>query len=89
MGYCTFFAPPNPSETHLIVSSSLGEAAQGYLRRERNRQLRTRNESSNDELRKDVIEDIDLDVKRLSWLYRAEVKARTCNLHLLKKVPKT
>ena len=69
-----FVAPLNPSEPHLIVSSNLGEAALRYLLTEPNQQLHAGNESCDDELRNDAIEDIDLDIELLSWLYRVAVK---------------
>lgn len=70
----TFVAPLNPSEPHLIVSSNLGEAALRYLLTEPNQQLHAGNDSCDDELRNDAIEDIDLDIELLSWLYWVAVK---------------
>ncbi|KAK2554918.1 hypothetical protein P5673_023601 [Acropora cervicornis] len=70
----TFVAPLNPSEPHLVVSSNLGEAALRCLLTEPNQQLHAGNQSCDDELRNDAIEDIDLDVELLSWLYRVAVK---------------
>ena len=65
----TFVEPLNPSEPHLIVSSNLGKEALQYLLTESNWQLHTEDESCDDELRTDAIEDIDLDAALLSWLY--------------------
>ena len=79
----TFDAPLNPSEPHLIASSNLGEAALPYLLTEPSQQLHAGNESCDDELRNDAIEDIDLDVEPLSWLYRVAVKVH----HDVKSAP--
>lgn len=79
----TFVTPLNPSEPHLIVSSNLGEAALRYLLTEPNQKFHPGNESCDDELRNDAIEDIHLDVELLSWLYRVAVKVH----HDVKSAP--
>lgn len=67
----------------MIVSSNLGEAALHCLLTEPNQQLHAGNQSCDDKLRNDAIEDIDLDVKLLSWLYRVAVKVH----HDVKSAP--
>lgn len=69
----TFLSPLNPSEPHLVVCSNLGETALKHLLKEPNQQWNLDQESCNDELINDVIEDVDLDAELLSWLYRVSV----------------
>ena len=69
----TFLSPLNPSEPHLIVSSNLGETALKHLIKELNQQWNLDQESRNDELINDAIEDVNLDAELLSWLYRVSV----------------
>ena len=69
----TFLLPLNDSEPHLIVCSNLGETALKRLLKEPNQQWNLDQESRNDELINDAIEDVDLDAELLSWLYRVSV----------------
>ena len=71
------------SEPQLIVSSNLGKAALRSLLTEPNQQLHAGNDSCDDELRNDAIEDIDLDVELLSWLCQVAVKVH----HDVKSTP--
>ena len=70
----TFVLPLNPSEPHLIACSNLGETALKHVLKEPNQQWNLDQESRNDELINDAIEDVDLDAELLSWLYRVSVK---------------
>ena len=79
----SFISPLNPSQPHLIVSSNLGEAALCSLLTEPNLSLQTEHGSCNDELYNDAIEDIDVEVELLSWLYRVAVKVH----HDVKSAP--
>ena len=69
----TFLSPLNASEPHLIVCSNLSETALKHLLKEPNQQWNLDQESRNDELINDAIEDVDLDAELLSWLYRVSV----------------
>lgn len=68
----TFLSPLNP-EPHLIFCSNLGETALKHLLKEPNQQWNLDQESCNDELINDTIEDVNLDAELLSWLYRVSV----------------
>ena len=70
----TFVPPLNRSEPHLVVSSNLGETALQHLLKEPGQRLNLNQESCDDELVNDAIEDVDLDAELLSWLYRVSVK---------------
>lgn len=73
-GSVTFLLPLNPSEPHLIVSSNLGDTVLKHLLKEAGQQWDLKQESCDDELINDAIEDVDLDAELLSWLYRVSVK---------------
>ena len=70
----TFVPPLNRSEPHLVVSSNLGETALQHFLKEPGQRLNLNQESCDDELVNDAIEDVDLDAELLSWLYRVSVK---------------
>ena len=73
-GRVTFLLPLNPSESHLIVSSNVGESVLKHLLKEPGQQGDLNQESCDDELINDAIEAVDLDAELLSWLYRVSVK---------------
>ncbi|XP_068719558.1 uncharacterized protein [Montipora capricornis] len=66
-----------------LSANAVDQKALRYLLTEPNQQLHAGDESCHDELRNDAIEDIDLDVELLSWLYRVAVKVH----HDVKSAP--